>query len=81
MIPTKKRGVYETPYLTADMCYHDLSDGKSSCDLCCFQADKNGNLSLAHKIILADACVYAPCLGVDGVFYDNVKILNDKFMF
>lgn len=81
MIQTKKKEVYETPYLTADICYHNLSDGKTSCDLCCFQPDKNVNLSLAHKIIFADACIYAPCLWEDGVFYDNVKILNDKLKF
>lgn len=83
MIQTKKRGVFETPYLTADILTFDLSTApnSSSCSLCAFEVSKNEKLSLPLKIIMDDACINAPCLGANGMFFDNVKILSDKFKF
>lgn len=83
MIQTKKRGVYETPYLTADILTFDLTSApsSSSCTLCAFETGKNEKLPLQQKILVADACINAPCMELNNVFYDNIKILKDMFMF
>lgn len=66
----KKHGVYETPFITADICSHDLYDGKMTCDLCaCGKWCSAGKKSK----VLRDTCVAFECVAYDH----GLSFIND----